>query len=182
MRRAEETRACHFHCSSPICTTLLWWLSHTHTHTLEVTGMPPTKPDVTYTLWPVNGTLNQIAFCLVRRKLLQICMATSNPGRAAWPCRCLKHQSEERIQPTRLTTAPAAFSYRPTRAKMLPLTGALFLWISSFKGTGIIPLHVKLFHTNLGGCYLHVFSRAYSIFHLLSGVGSCLAAHYRNER
>ena len=121
-------------------------MTFTHALTLEMIGMLPAKPDVTYTHWPVNGTLNQTAFCLARRKLLQICMATSNPSWAAWPCRCLKHQAGERIQPTRLTTAPAAFSYRPTRARVWALTGALFLRISSFKGIGRIPLHVKLFY------------------------------------
>lgn len=135
MRRAEETRACHLHCLSPICTTSLWWLSHAHTHTLRMIGMPPTKPDVTYTLRPVNGALNQMAFCL--RKLLQICMATSNLGRAAWPCRCLKYQ--------------AGRGYWPQHQLLsaIHLTGALFLWISSFKGTGIFPLHEKLLHRNL---------------------------------
>lgn len=138
---------------------------------LEMIGMPPTNSGVTYTLWPVNGTLNQMAFCLVRRKLLQICMATSNPGWAAWACRCLKHQAGERIRPTRLTTAPAGFSYRATRAKTLPLTGALFLWISSFKGTGII---VSCKPRGLVPSCAYI-SCTSCIFHLLRGVGSCLA-------
>lgn len=155
MRCAEETRACHFHSSSPICTTLLWWLLHT----AEMIGMPPTKLCITYTLWPVNGTLHQIAFCLVRRKLLQICMTTSNPGCAAWACRCPRHQAGERMQPTRLTTAPAGFSCRPTRAEPLPPTRCLVPMIFICKGyTEINPLYVKLLGVNL-----HVF-----MFHTLA--------------
>lgn len=147
MRRAEETRACHFHTLSPVCTHLQRWLSHT----AEMIGTPPANFDVPHALWPVNSTVHQIALCLDRRKRLQICMATSKPGWAAWACRCLKHQAGRRLQPTRMTTAPAAFSYKPTRAKLVPLTGALFLWISSFKGTGVIPPHVYFLYINSRG-------------------------------
>lgn len=88
-------------------------------------------------------------------------MATSNPGRAAWPCRCLKYQAGKRIQPTRLTTAPAVFSYKPTRAKLLPphrccLVSMNFLFQGYWNNPSVCPIITAEVSTFMFLCFTHV--------------------------